>query len=116
MLHLCFNLIALFAPVSEIAPTCASPWLRVEISMAGDGFMCPFLTPMFLEILEEEGKVDWVVCHHQQSEVEFSVPLEFAKSQKTYSQWLTGLGYQEAHITFLQFDTLLVQPAIPDFE
>ena len=84
--------------------------------MAGDGFMCPFLTPMFLEILEEEGNADWVVCRHQQSEVVFSVPLELAQSKKTYTQWLTGLGYQEAHITYLQFDTLLVQPPIPDFE
>jgi hypothetical protein len=102
--------------VPEFSPGCGSPWLKVEIAMAGDGFMCPFLTPMFLEILEEEGRVDWVQCRHQQSEVEFLVPLEFAQSQKTYTQWLTGLGYQEAHITYLQFDTLLVQPEFPDLE
>ncbi len=80
--------------------------------MAEDGFMCPFLTPMFIGILEDKG-ADWVVCRPHESEIEFCVPLALAKSQEGYTEWLTQLGYQAHQVTFLQFDTLATQPEIP---
>ena len=49
--------------------------------MAEDGFMCPFLTPMFIGILEDKG-ADWVVCRPQESEIAFCVPLELRQSQE----------------------------------
>lgn len=112
MLSLCFALLILCGGLPDAGNTVGSPWLRVEIAMAGEGFMCPFLTPMFMEILEEKG-ADWVQCRHAESEIAFCVPLAKAQDQKTYTQWLTGIGYQEAHITYLQFDTLLVKPPNP---
>ena len=80
--------------------------------MAEDGFMCPFLTPMFIGILEDKG-ADWVVCRPQESEIAFCVPLEFAQSQEGYIDWLEKLGYQRHQVSFLQFDTLTVMPQIP---
>ena len=87
-------------------------WLHVEISMEEDGFMCPFLTPMFLGILEDKG-ADWVICRPQLSEIEFCVPLEMGRSEAGYIDWLTGIGYQDQHIAFQRFDTLSVQPQVP---
>lgn len=113
MLHCCLVLLTLgvFGPVS---PEMGGPrWLKVEIAMGGDGFKCPFLTPMFMRILEEEGAATWVECKRERSEIEFCVPLESAQPQSTYTVWLTDLGYQESAITFLRFDTLTVQPKQP---
>ena len=93
----------------EVFPDTA--WLKVEVAMADDGFMCPFLTPMFIGILEDKG-ADWVICRPQESEVAFCVPLEMAQSQEGYIDWLEKLGYQRHQVSFLQFDTLMVQPQV----
>ena len=112
MLPRCLAFLALIVGLPHDGEIQDPPWLKVEIAMAGEGFMCPFLTPMFLEILEEKG-ADWVHCRRAESEIAFCVPLDKAQDQGTYTHWLTGLGYQEAHITYLQFDTLQVQPPKP---
>lgn len=80
--------------------------------MAEDGFMCPFLTPMFIGILEDKG-AEWVICRPELSKVEFCVGLEHARSQEGYVDWLTDLGYAESQIAFGVFDTLSVMPPIP---
>jgi hypothetical protein len=112
MLHWTAIVVALFfgGHVEEFSS--GNPWLKVEISMADDGFMCPFLTPMFIGVLEDKG-ADWVVCRPQESEIAFCVPLEFAQSQEGYTDWLEKLGYQRHQVSFLQFDTLSVQPQVP---
>lgn len=112
MLHLWTSLLcAVMLPVS-IGSGEGGPWLRVKVHMAESGFMCPFLTPMFVEILEDK-EADWVLAKPQESVVEWSVPLHAGRSQEGYVDWLTALGYGEEQITFLQFDTLQVQPSIP---
>lgn len=112
MLHWSAVVVALVfgGVVEEISSD--NPWLKVEISMADDGFMCPFLTPMFVGILEDKG-ADWVVCRPQESEISFCVPMESAQSQEVYVDWLQKLGYQGHQVTFLQFDTLSVKPQVP---
>jgi hypothetical protein len=112
MLHLCLTILSLWTgPV--IAGSVMEPaWLRVEIAMAEEGFMCPFLTPLFKGILEDKG-ADWVICRPQQSQVIFCTPLALAQDQEGYIDWLTDLGYEEEHVTFLAFDTLSVMPSIP---
>ena len=87
-------------------------FVRVEIKMAEDGFMCPFLTPMFLDILDRKG-AEWVVCRPQESEVEFCMSLLKAQGQDVYTDWLTQLGYASTQIEFAAFDTLTVIPAPP---
>jgi hypothetical protein len=89
-----------------------STFVRVEIKMAEEGFMCPFLTPMFLEILEDKG-AEWVVCRPQESEVEFCTGVFKSKSKEVYTDWLTQLGYAEAQIQFAVFDTLATLPPLP---
>lgn len=113
MLHWCSLSMALLAcAIIDVQPDQDPTWLRVEVAMAEDGFMCPFLTPMFIGILEDKG-ADWVICRPQASEIEFCIPLGLAQSQEGYVDWLTDLGYEEQHVTFLQFDTLATQPEIP---
>lgn len=112
MLHWTVIIVALIFGGLEEENSFDSPWLKVEVSMAEDGFMCPFLTPMFIGILEDKG-ADWVVCRPQESEIAFCVPLEFAQSQEGYIDWLEKLGYQRHQVSFLQFDTLTVMPQIP---
>lgn len=112
MLRFCLALLPLLATVSAPLADSDPPWLHVEVSMAEDGFMCPFLTPLFVEILEDKG-AEWVICRPQQSKVLFCVGLDDARDQQGYTEWLLDLGYQEEHISFGVFDTLSVLPPIP---
>jgi len=112
MLHLCFALLSLMTTGSVFPADASPPWLHVEVYMAEDGFMCPFLTPLFAEILEDKG-AEWVICRPEQSKVEFCVALEVAEDQQGYIDWLQDLGYQADHISFGAFDTLSVLPSIP---
>lgn len=112
MLHLWITLFLIPVLPGFHLPVDGGPWLRVEVTMEEDGFMCPFLTPQFMRILEDKG-ADWVRCRPQDSAIDFCVPLEHARSPEGYSEWLTGLGYSPQHIHFLQFDTLSVMPQLP---
>lgn len=73
--------------------------------MDADGFMCPFLTPMFLVILEEKGAL-WSVRNAEEGTIEFCLPLDAGSSPEVVSDWLTQLGYEERHIRYPVFDTL----------
>ena len=112
MLHWSLIVVALIFGGLKGEDSPEDAWLQVEIAMADDGFMCPFLTPMFIGILEDKG-ANWVVCRPQESEAAFCVPLDMARSQEGYIDWLEKLGYQRHQVNFLQFDTLLVQPQVP---
>lgn len=112
MLHLWISLLCALLFPASVESGEGGPWLRAKVHMAESGFMCPFLTPMFVGILEDK-EADWVQARPQESVVEWSVPLQSGQSQEGYVDWLTALGYGEEQITFLQFDTLLVQPSIP---
>lgn len=112
MLRFCFALLSLLTTISASLENSDPPWLHVEVSMAEDGFMCPFLTPLFVGILEDKG-AEWVICKPQQSKVQFCVALEEAEDQQGYIDWLLDLGYEADHISFGVFDTLSVLPPIP---
>ena len=107
---LIFRIIAASLLVNSAQPDLA--FVRVEIKMAEDGFMCPFLKPMFLGVLEDKG-VEWVVCRPKSSEVEFCTALTKSESMEVYSSWLTQLGYADAQIQYTAFDTLAFLPSPP---
>lgn len=79
--------------------------LHVEVHMDADGFMCPFLTPMFLDVLEDKGAV-WSLRDVEEGTIEFCLPLGSAPSPEGLADWLVQLGYEERHIRFPVFDTL----------
>lgn len=86
--------------------------VQVRIHMAEDGFMCPFLTPVFLDVLDKKGAA-WVVPRPASSEVEFAAPLEVAPDQEALRDWLRQVGYDPELVSFPVFDTLDVLPPIP---
>lgn len=79
--------------------------LHVEVHMDADGFMCPFLTPMFLGILEDKGAL-WSARDVEAGTIEFCLPLDASPSPDGLTRWLVQLGYEERHIRYPVFDTL----------
>ena len=94
-------------PVASEEPT-----LHVEVSMAARGFMCPFLTPMFLGYLEDRG-AHWVQHDPQASTVEFALPLDSLTGQHAITDRLVLIGYEARQVEFIRYDTLSTVPANP---
>ena len=96
-----------FPPVPAESPT-----LHVEVSMEARGFMCPFLTPMFLGYLEDRG-AHWVHHDPHASTVEFALPLDSLSGQEAVTDRLVLIGYEARQVEFLRYDTLATVPAHP---
>lgn len=88
------------------------PTLHAEVSMDARGFMCPFLTPMFLGYLEDRG-AHWVHHDAEGSTVEFAIPLDSLSGQSDITDRLVLIGYEAKHVTFARFDTTLTVPTAP---
>lgn len=85
--------------------------VHVTAFMAGEGFMCPFLTPQFLDVVRS--RAHWVEARPLESEVEFVLPLEQAWSPDALRGVLTDIGYPADGVSFLQWDTVGVVPPAP---
>lgn len=85
--------------------------VHVTAFMAGEGFMCPFLTPQFLDVVRS--RAHWVAARPLESEVEFVLPLEQAWSQDDLRGVLTDIGYPADGVSILQWDTVGVIPPSP---
>ena len=95
---------------SVLCPS-SGPHLLVTVHMEGEGFMCPFLTPLFLDILETRSH--WVKSRPRESCVQYAQPLEEAWSQNGIRGVLESIGYPEDGAVFLQWDTVSVVPEMP---
>lgn len=85
--------------------------LHATVSMDGDGFMCPFLTPQFLDVIGS--RAHWVEARPLDSEVEFAIPMEQAWSQHALIDMLSDIGYPADGAHILQWDTVGVIPSKP---
>ena len=97
-------------PTPQISSESAT--LHVEVSMAARGFMCPFLTPLFLGFLEDRG-AHWVHHDPEASTVEFALPLDSLSGQQAVTDRLEIIGYEARHVEYLRYDTLSSVPASP---
>ena len=106
-------LLPLYGEVDHgVGPESDSPLhVHVTVFMAGDGFMCPFLTPQFLDVVQS--RAHWVEARPLESEVEFVVPLEQAWSKPALRGVLADIGYPADGVSFLQWDTVGVIPPSP---
>lgn len=100
----------LIPPTPQISPEPLT--LHVEVSMAARGFMCPFLTPLFLGFLEDRG-AHWVHHDPQASTVEFALPLDSLSGQQAVTDRLELIGYEARQVAYLRYDTLSSVPASP---
>ena len=85
--------------------------VHVTAFMAGEGFMCPFLTPQFMDVVRS--RAHWVEARPLESEVEFVLPLEQAWSPEALRGVLTDIGYPADGLDILQWDTVGVIPPSP---
>ena len=85
--------------------------LVVMVHMEGEGFMCPFLTPQFIDLLESRSH--WVHPEPLQSLIHYSQSLNEAWSQDEVTHVLKDIGYPEDGAVFLQWDTVAVMPLKP---
>jgi len=97
----------------QVVGPAADSTLHVHVTafMAGEGFMCPFLTPQFLDVVRS--RAHWVEARPLESEVEFVLPLEQAWSQDELRAVLTDIGYPAEGLGILQWDTVGVIPLAP---
>ena len=95
-----------------VGPDADAP-LHVHVTafMAGEGFMCPFLTPQFLDVVRS--RAHWVEARPLESQVEFVLPLEQAWSPDALRGVLTDIGYPADGVSFLHWDTVGVIPPSP---
>ncbi len=89
-----------------------SACVQVVVEMAGEGFMCPFLTPQVVDILEQ--RAHWVDAQPAESRIRFVVPLAGAWSPEEISEILKDVGYPAEGASFLQWDTLTTIPNAPE--
>lgn len=89
-----------------------SPFIHVEVSMDAHGFMCPFLTPMFLGFLEDRGAA-WVSHDPDASVIEFAMPLDSLHSSRDFTEMLVLIGYEEDQVGYARFDTTAAMPSPP---
>ena len=87
--------------------------LHVEVSMAARGFMCPFLTPMVVDYLEEKG-AHWLNHDRQASTIEFAMPLDSMDGPDALTRRLVLIGYEERHVGYSRFDPTTTIPAAPE--
>jgi len=87
--------------------------VHVEVTMEAHGFMCPFLTPMFLGHLEDKG-AHWVSHDPDASSVEFALPLDSLTDAEAFTRFLVLIGYEEKQIGYPRFDTTAVVPPNPE--
>lgn len=99
---------SLFAPDAKGQSKC----VHVEVTMDAHGFMCPFLTPMFLGHLEDRG-AHWVSHDPDASSVEFAMPLDSLQDEEAFTRYLVLIGYEEKQIGYPRFDTTATVPAPP---
>ena len=85
--------------------------LLVTVHMEGEGFMCPFLTPQFIDLLETRSH--WVQPQPLESRIHYAQPLDEAWSQDEVAAVLRDIGYPEDGAVFLQWDTVAVMPVKP---
>ncbi|MGB1671105.1 MAG: hypothetical protein ACPHCT_06505 [Flavobacteriales bacterium] len=83
----------------------------VTVHMEGKGFMCPFLTPQFIDLLESQSH--WVHPEPLESRIHYSQSLDEAWSQDEVTEVLKDIGYPEDGAVFLQWDTVAVMPLKP---
>ncbi|MDA9863923.1 hypothetical protein N9C70_02520 [Flavobacteriales bacterium] len=87
-------------------------FLHVEVTMEAHGFMCPFLTPMFLGFVEEKGAL-WVHHDPDASVVSFAMPMDSVSSAEEFTERLVLIGYEQKQIGFARFDTTATLPTPP---
>ena len=85
--------------------------LVVTVHMEGEGFMCPFLTPQFMDLLESRSH--WVHPVPLESRIHYAQGLDEAWSQDEVTAVLKDIGYPEGAAAFLQWDTVAVMPLKP---
>lgn len=83
-----------------------------EVEMSGEGFMCPFLTPQVIDVLEEHAH--WVEALPTLSRIRFAMPTDKAGSPSKFEALLESIGYPEGGAVFLQWDTLSTIPEAPE--
>ena len=86
--------------------------LVAHVEMAGEGFMCPFLTPQVIDWLDVDAH--WVVLEPTLSRIRWAMPLEKAPSQAGFEAILEAVGYPAGGAQFLQWDTVATVPIMPD--
>jgi len=86
--------------------------LLVTVHMGGEGFMCPFLTPQFIDVVDD--RAHWTRALPLESSVQFAVALDQSWTQDGLLDVLTSIGYPEDGASFLQWDTLAVVPPMPE--
>ena len=113
LILLCLLLLPPSVGVGQSAGPEADSPLHVHVTafMAGEGFMCPFLTPQFLDVVRS--RAHWVEARPLESEVEFVLPIERAWSQDALRGVLEDIGYPADGVSFLQWDTVGVVPPSP---
>ena len=84
----------------------------VTVGMEGEGFMCPFLTPQFIDLLQTRSH--WVYPQPIDSRIQYAQPLEEAWSQGEVTSILKDIGYPEDGAVYLQWDTVTVLPPKPE--
>ena len=89
-----------------------APTLHVEVHMEARGFMCPFLTPLFIGFLEDRG-AHWVYHDPHASTVEFAMPLDSLSGEQAVTDRLELIGYEARQVAYLRYDTLASVPASP---
>ena len=89
-----------------------SLYVHVEVTMEAHGFMCPFLTPMFLGFLEDRG-AEWIVHDLDASTVEFAFPLDSLQTARDFTDRLVLIGYEEKQVGYARFDTTGTLPNPP---
>ena len=85
--------------------------VKVTVAMEGEGFMCPFLTPQFIDFLESRSH--WVHVEPVDSQIQYAQSLGLAWSQEEVSAILVDIGYPEGGAVFLEWDTVAVLPTKP---
>lgn len=103
-------LLLVFLSCAELsAQNQASEFVHVEVTLEAHGFMCPFLTPMFLGYLEDRGCA-WVHHDPNASLVSFALPLDSLRAEDEFTERLVLIGYQEKQIAYTRFDTTATLP------
>ena len=87
-------------------------FVHVEVNVDSHGFMCPFLTPMFLGYVEDKGAI-WVHHDPDASLVSFALPLDSLASADEFTERLVLIGYQEEQVNYARFDTTATAPHPP---
>lgn len=90
-----------------------SPCIHAEVGMEAHGFMCPFLTPMFLGFLEDKG-AHWVQHDPDASTVEFAMPLDSLQGTQDLTDRLVLIGFDARQVSYNRYDTLMVVPPNPE--